>query len=177
MAHYCQPHVVLNSVNKGYHVYKNKMAEEKTYMCVKDFGNVVDKNAILVICTDDSKSIGHVPALPVPLNKAFTTIMDMHPGISIECIASDNPRPSSYPWPDTSAQGGGIIPPVQYKISAPASLTDRIKYILMCAASDEQDILKEMNVHVVYECERTPPMIISKDDGTQDTPNYKLTTP
>ncbi len=40
--------------------------------------------------------------------------------------------------------------PVQYKISAPASLTDRIKYILMCAASDEQDILKEMNVHMSF---------------------------
>jgi len=65
-------------------------------------------------------------------------------------ISSGYPRTSSYPWPETSAKGGGIIQPVQYKISAPASLTDRIKYILMCAASDEQDILKEMNVHMSF---------------------------
>ena len=75
MAKSYQTQVILTSVIKGYHVYKCKIAEDKTYMCVKDHANCVDKEAVLVRCIEDNKSIGHVPAVPVPLNKAFLKII------------------------------------------------------------------------------------------------------
>lgn len=84
MAHSNQTYVVCTSVLKGYHVYRHRMTNSKTYMCEAEADNCIDKNAVLVKCTENNEIIGHVPALPIPLNKAFRQIMNLDSSISIE---------------------------------------------------------------------------------------------
>lgn len=60
-----------------------------------------------------------------------------------------DPKPSEYPWPEPCVRGGGVMQPVQYKISANARCGQIID-ILRHTASQLPDILSQMEIHVSY---------------------------
>ena len=61
------------AVVKGYHVYRCKVPVGEECICVLEPKNQFDEDAVAVCLA--SEVIGHVPATPIHLNRAFSAIM------------------------------------------------------------------------------------------------------
>ncbi len=75
--------ISIHAVVKGYHAYRIKPDVGDVLRCQREPGNPRDPRAVRVV-DGTGRTVGHVPARPVPLNKALFEILDNWPGFPVE---------------------------------------------------------------------------------------------
>lgn len=75
--------IQISGVTTGYHAYKKKPPVGSVCCVVKNYENIYD-DLCLDVMHMDMGIIGHVPANPIPLNRALHEIMDLSESIQIK---------------------------------------------------------------------------------------------
>lgn len=107
--------ISVHAVIKGYHVYHKRPEIGTELRCEPDLDNQVDDFAMGVLDAN-SEMVGHVPAHPITLNKAFFDLWKNEQAPRITCEVTGEPQGSHEPWAEVNEKGGGAVIPCVYRL-------------------------------------------------------------